>query len=198
MPRKIDLYARHKKEYVAPKSPVLVKVGPARYLSIDGQGAPGGERFTAAIGALYGAAFTIKMTRKFAGKQDYAVAKLEALWPGDLSLPRDQWRWTLMIRTPAFVTAAELKKAIATLIERGKSSDVKAVKLRAIKEGQCVQMLHVGPYEAEGPAWDAMEDFAESHRLSFAGSHHEIYLSDPRRVAPAKLKTILRKPVKRS
>jgi hypothetical protein len=197
MPRKIDLYAKHKKEYVAPKSPVLVKMGPAQYLTIDGQGTPGGERFTAAIGALYGAAFTIKMARKFAGKQDYAVAKLEALWPGDLSLPRDQWHWTLMIRTPAFVTASELKKAVATLIERGKSSEVKKVKLRAIKEGQCVQMLHVGPYEAEGPTWDAMEDFAERQRLSFAGAHHEIYLSDPRRVAPAKLKTILRKPVRK-
>jgi hypothetical protein len=74
---------------------------------------------------------------------------------------------------------------------------VKKVKLRAIKEGQCVQMLHVGPYEAEGPTWDAMEDFAERQRLSFAGAHHEIYLSDPRRVAPAKLKTILRKPVRK-
>src|ERR1039458_6990854 len=74
---KIDLYKQHKNEYAAPGKPVLVEIKPAVYLVISGQGAPGGERFTASIGALYGAAFTIKMTRKFAGKQDYAAWKLE-------------------------------------------------------------------------------------------------------------------------
>ena len=77
---KIDLYEQHKDEYVTPKTPVVVTIKPAKYLAISGQGAPGGERFTAAVGALYNVAFTIKMARKFVGKQDYAVSKLEGLW----------------------------------------------------------------------------------------------------------------------
>jgi len=193
---KLDLYKQHKTEYVAPKTPVLVTIGPARYLSIEGTGEPGGDAFTAAIGALYGAAFTIKMTRKFGGKQDYAVAKLEALWPGDLSLPRAQWSWTLMIRTPMFVTPAELKAAIKAQIGKGKPAEIKNVTLDNLREGRCVQMLHIGPYTDEGRSWEAMERLAHSKGLGFAGPHHEIYLSDPRRVSPAKLRTILRKPVR--
>ena len=80
MTAKLDLYKLHKAGYVTPKHPVLVQTKPARYLAIGGQGAPGGTRFTACIGALCGAAYTIKMTRKFAGKQDYAVCKLEGQW----------------------------------------------------------------------------------------------------------------------
>src|SRR5262245_5973860 len=121
MAKKIDLYQKHKQEYVTPKSPVLVAIKPAKYLAIDGHGAPGGSRFTAAIGALYAVAFTIKMTRKFAGRQDYAVSKLEGLWPlgGDpAGMPREQCRWTLLIRKPSFVTSAELRKAVTTLLAR--------------------------------------------------------------------------------
>jgi hypothetical protein len=193
--RKIDLYAEYKKEYVAPRSPVLLTIGSAKYLTIDGQGSPGGDRFTAAIGALYGVAFTIKMTRKFGGKQDYAVAKLEALWPGDMLRPRDQWQWKLMIRTPAFVTGADLKRAITAQLDKGKHAEVKDVSLETIKEGRCVQMLHIGPYEKEDATRAAMRAFAREKGFSLAGPHHEIYLSDPRRVTPTKLKTILREPV---
>jgi hypothetical protein len=78
---KLDLYKENKEEYVATQKPAVVELGPAVYLSISGKGAPGGSAFTEAIGALYGMAFTIKMTRKFAGKRDYAVSKLEAVWP---------------------------------------------------------------------------------------------------------------------
>src|SRR5579862_3657274 len=100
---KIDLYKLYKDEYVARQKPALIQCKPAQYLAIAGQGAPGGERFSACIGALYGMAFTIKMTRKFAGHQDYAVCKLEGQWffKGDpAGIPKDQWRWKLMIRTP--------------------------------------------------------------------------------------------------
>jgi hypothetical protein len=197
--RKIDLYATHKAEYVTPKTPVLLTIASARYLAIDGQGAPGGDRFTAAVGALYGAAFTIKMTRKFAGKQDYAVAKLEARWfvDGDpATTARVAWRWKLLIRTPMFVTGADLTRAVKVLLDRGKAAEVKEVSLETIKEGRCVQMLHVGPYDREPETLAAMRALAESKGLTFAGPHHEIYLSDPRRVAPAKLRTILRVPAR--
>ena len=103
---KIDLYKIHKAEYATPKKPVLVKTKAARYLAIEGSGAPGSEEFEDRMGALYGMAYTVKMTRKFAGQQDYAVCKLEArdpsgkAWSGK---PPDSLRWKFLIRTPDFV-----------------------------------------------------------------------------------------------
>ena len=195
---KIDLYKLNKAEYFARQKPALIKTKPARYLSIAGQGKPGGERFSACIGALYAMAFTIKMSRKFAGKQDYAVCKLEGLWyfDGDpAGIPKEQWRWKLLIRTPSFVAETDRKKAVAALLARGKPREVEEVVLETLKEGRCVQMLHVGPYDRECETIEMMKDFAEKQGFQFAGPHHEIYLSDPRRVAPERLKTILREPV---
>ena len=198
---KIDLYQLHKTEYVKPKKPVLVQTRPAQYLAISGQGAPGGERFTACIGALYGVAFTIKMTRKFAGKQDYAVCKLEGQWwsepAQDLAKLRpDQWCWKLLMRTPDFIGEEDLRQAVVVLLKRGKGEDVRLVGLEALAEGPCVQMLHVGAYDRECETIAVMKAFAEKQQLQFSGKHHEIYLSDPRRVPPARLKTILRQPVR--
>jgi hypothetical protein len=200
---KLDLYRQNKREYVATRKPALVEIRPAVYLSISGQGAPGGKAFSDAIGALYGVAFTVKMSRKFAGKRDYMVSKLEALWPNlncDGFVPEDkeQWVWQLMIRTPKFVTQTEVSQAIQTLLKRGKGTDIERVELRSLNERLCVQALHVGPYENEAETVATMRAFAEKQSLCFAGAHHEIYLSDPRRVAAAKLKTILRQPVIKS
>jgi hypothetical protein len=198
---KLDLYKTHRDEYAAPKQPVLLHIKPARYLAISGQGAPGGNSFTARIGALYAIAFTVKMTRKFAGRRDYAVCKLEGQWFFDdepAKIPKDQWRWKLLIRTPDFVTPAELDKAAATLLQRGKPAEVKEVKLERLEEGRCVQMLHVGPYEREPETMATMKSFAGRKGLQLAGPHHEIYLSDPRRVPPERLRTILRAPVAKS
>lgn len=197
MTTKLDLYKLHKAEYVAPKTPALAQTKPAQYLAIAGQGAPGGERFTACVGALYGAAFTIKMTRKFSGKQDYAVCKLEGRWffggdPADV--PREKWKWTLMIRTPDFILQKDLQTAVETLRKRGKSREIEEVRLETIDEGVCVQMLHVGPYEKECESIALMRQFAETKGLKLDGPHHEIYLSDPRRVPAERLRTILRWP----
>jgi hypothetical protein len=198
--QKIDLYKLHKTEYAASRKPARVEVKPATYLAISGQGTPGGDRFTASIGALYGVAFTIKMTRKFAGKQDYAVCKLEGQWwsePGKdlVKLPLDQWLWNLLIRTPDFINEEDLRPAVAVLLKRGKGEDVKRVRLETLAEGSCVQMLHLGPYDKEHETMDVMRAFAEKQQLQFSGKHHEVYLSDPRRVPPERLKTILRQPV---
>ena len=198
---KIDLYKLHKDDYVASKTPVLLKIEDATYLSITGQGAPGGEAFTEKIGALCGAAFTIKMTRKFARQQDYSVSKLEAqYWCGDCGadfarVPKEQWCWNLMIRTPEFVSQDELDTAIAVLIKKKKGPSVNEVRLETLSEGLCVQMLHVGPYEREPESVALMRTYAEKNGVTFHGRHHEIYLSDPRRVPAEKLKTILRIPV---
>lgn len=198
---KLDLYKLHKTDYATPKKPVLLKIKPATYLAISGQGAPGGDAFTACIGALYSMAFTIKMTRKFAGLQDYAVCKLEGQWWADgkeanfAKIPKAEWRWKLLIRTPEFIKEKDLAQAVAVLLKRGKPADVKRVQLEPIKEGTCVQMLHVGPYDKEGDTIALMKAFAEEQHLRFHGHHHEIYLSDPRRVPSDRLKTILRQPV---
>ena len=196
---KTDLYRRYKSEYVAPKNPALVRVGPARYLSVSGRGDPNGPGFGAAVGALYGMAFTIKMVKK-AAHRDYVVAKLEALWWGGrrgkllIDSPRDTWRWKILIRVPTYVTAADLARARRELVRRGKSGGT--VRLESLHEGRAVQLLHVGPYDREHESLGRMEEFVRAHRLRLAGRHHEIYLSDPRRVAPAKLRTILRRPVR--
>ncbi|MEE8170545.1 MAG: GyrI-like domain-containing protein [Phycisphaerae bacterium] len=198
---KLDLYKKHRAEYAATRKPQLVTVRPAKYLTIQGRGAPGGDVFQAKIAAMYGMAFTIKFTAKFAGKE-YAVCKLEGRWwgkrkHGDFSKePKPTWNWKLLIRTPDFIAARQLTAAVKQLEQRGKSGDFGDVKLERITEGRCVQMLHVGPYEKEGETMAAMQAFVEQQGLAFHGLHHEIYLSDPRRVEPARLRTILRMPVK--
>jgi hypothetical protein len=199
--KKLDIYREHAADYVTPKKPVLLQVKPACYLVSAGRGEPGGEAFQVGIGALYNVAFTVKMARKFAGR-DYAVSKLEGLWWADdpkhtfLDEPPKIWNWKLMIRVPDFVTAKEVAEAIGNLLARGKPREVSGVTLEELREGQCVQMLYVGPYDRERPTIARMHDFVEANGLAFHGLHHEIYLSDPRRVAPARLRTILRHPVK--
>jgi hypothetical protein len=192
MSEKLDLYKVNKSEYVMPKEPALVDVRPAKYLTLDGEGEPGSERFQAAIGALYGCAFTIKMTRKFAG-QDYRVCHLEGLWTGDQ--PRQSWKWKLMIRVPEFINARDLKEAVEKLKSKGKGAEAGQVRLETIKEGKCIQVLHVGPYSDEGETVRRMIAFEGRQGLTPHGPHHEIYLSDPRRVAAERLRTILRQPV---
>lgn len=199
-PEKIDLSKLHKQDYVAPKKPVLLTIKKATYLAVTGQGEPGGQAFSDRIGALYGVAFTMKMTRKFAGKQDYTISKLEAQWWADSAsedfsrVPKEHWRWKLLIRTPSFIKQSELDKTAVLLIERGKSPLVREVALESFTEGLCVQMLHVGPYERESGTIAIMQAHAEKNGLVFHGRHHEIYISDPRRVPPERLKTILRHP----
>lgn len=199
---KIDLFKELKKtEYIQPKSPTLVEIGEGSYLKINGAGAPGGDEYIAKIGALYAMAYTIKMTRKFDGLQDYVIGKLEGQWWSDhgpdlKTVPQEQWLWSLMIRTPDFVDATELATAVEKLIDKGKDPEVRNVRLETISEGPCMQMLHLGPFENEWETIAQMLNFAHEHGFESHGHHHEIYLSDPRRVAPERLKTILRMPVK--
>lgn len=199
---RIDLFKLNKDEYVARKKPVLVTVGPARYLTIEGRGEPGGEEFQARVGALYAAAFTLKFQSKGDGR-DYAVCKLEAVWwadgreDGDFSgVPEEQWRWRLMIRTPEFIGDGELADAAEKILAKGRCPEIVEVRLDELEEGRCVQQLHVGPYDAEPETMAQMRAYAEEQGLVFGGRHHEIYLSDPRRVEPARLRTILRMPVR--
>jgi len=198
--KKLDLYKVHKAEYVTPKKPALVVTKPAKYLAVTGTGAPASEEFQNRISALYGVAFTIKMAKKFAG-QDYRVCHLEGLWSvgqGNMNLraqPPETWNWKLLMRVPDFIKRADVKAAVKALAKKGKSPGAAAVRLEKLSEGTCVQMLHVGPYATEEETIAQMMAFATERGLAFHDLHHEIYLSDPRRVPPQRLRTILRHPV---
>lgn len=199
---KIDLYKLHKADYVSPKKkPVLVDVTAGSYLSYTGKGAPEDEAFQHAFEALFGIAYTVKFRCKADGR-DYAVCKVEAIWWGKgkggnfADEKRCDWNWQLLIRTPDFVTPEMVDQAAKALIDKGKGNGVKKVKLVTLDEGRCVQMLHVGPYSDEPRTMAVMREFAESEGLSLTGRHHEVYLSDPRRVVPERLRTILRQPVR--
>jgi len=199
--KKIDLFKQYKTEYKATQKPQLVECGPATYLTISGQSAPGSDQYTDKIGALYSMAFTIKMTRKRDAKGDYVISKLEAqYWDknGEIELEKvkkDNWLWNLMIRTPENVQKTDLENAVAALTSKGKGRFTQEVSLGSLEEGLCVQMLHTGPYEDEKESLDQMSAFMHEQGLAPNGKHHEIYLSDPRRIPPERLKTILRQPV---
>lgn len=200
---KIDLFKQHKADYAAPRTPQYVTPEAAAYLAIRGKGGPSGEEFQAGVAALYGIAYGLKFGRKKAGLgPDYGVCKLEALYwgkskTGDFSrLPKSEWNWKLLIRTPDFIDADEIAETARALIDKGKDPLVTRVKLETLDEGDCVQQLHVGPFDQVGATIESMRALVEDDGRRFAGTYHEIYLSDPRRVAPEKLKTIVRIPVR--
>jgi len=196
---KLDLYKKFRSEYVMPKQPVFVRVGPAKYLTICGHGAPGGEHFKAHVSALYTVAYTIKMAEKSAG-YDYKVCHLEGQWWAEdgadfrTHQPKE-WEWRLMIRVPEFITQREVDAAIKTVLAKGKAALAGEIRLDEIAEGRCLQILHVGPYAEECSDVQKMQDFAKGQGVHLRGPHHEIYLSDPNRVPKERLRTILRYPV---
>ena len=196
--RKLDLYAQHKDEYVAKREPAFLRVGPARYLGITGKSKPGAEEFHRAAGALYSVAFTLKMACKAAGR-DHVVTKLEGLWwlddPEETIGPMTTWNWQLLLRVPPYVTESDVHDTIEALVKKGKDDEVRRVQLLDLRENACVQMLHVGPYTDEHASIARLREFTARAGREFVGKHHEIYLSDPRRVKPDKLRTILRYPV---
>ena len=194
---KVDLYREHRAEYVQPADPQIVPVPRASYLMIEGRGAPGGPEFQERIGGLYAMAYTTKMRLKGEGT-DYRVMGLEGLYEIPEGAP-EVWadpktlEWRLIMRVPEFVSAGDLKASLKALTQRHRLTPAaRSVRLRRWTEGTCVQMLHVGPYDAEGPDVARMAEFARAHGYELRGPHHEIYLSDPRRVPPARLRTLLR------
>jgi hypothetical protein len=202
MTEKIDLFKELKAEYKAKPEPAIVQTTKAQYLSIEGKGDPNGKSFQEAIGALYAMAFTVKMTRKAEGLGDYVVGKLESQWFSDedecfANLPKEKWQWVLMIRTPDCVKKVDLTKALKAIISKGKCEHpVDKVTLIKLNENECVQALHVGPYEKVGETIDTMVKFIQTEDdYTIYGRYHEIYLSDPRRIPPERLKTIIRFPV---
>ena len=182
----------------------FVQVPAMTYLAIEGQGAPGDAAYRLAVGALYPLAYGARFAGKVRGI-DEKVGPLEGLWWADdmtafLSGRREDWRWRMMIRAPSWLdevafqglrVAARQKKAM----DSARIAALDQVALTTLDEGACVQALHVGPYADEGPLIQRMHAEAAARGRALRGRHHEIYLSDPERVAPERLKTILRQPV---
>lgn len=205
-----DYKKEYKDIYNPPKKPSLITVPAINYVAVHGKGDPnveGGE-YQRAIQLLYGISFTIKMSPKagheLEGYFEYVVPPLEGFWmlpDGESSLDparKDELKWVSCIRLPEFVTP-EIFDWAKEEAARKKKTDFSAAEFLTVDEGLCVQCMHVGPYDDEPATIEAMRSFAEQEGLAFDHGperlHHEIYLSDPRRTAPEKLKTVIRLPV---
>ena len=179
----------------------FLDVPPRGYLAIDGVGDPNTAAFGEAVEALYPLAYALKFASKGEGR-DFVVMPLEGLWWADdmaaFTRARDKsrWSWTLLILQPDWIDASRLEEARAVVARKGASARSAEVRFETLDEGRCVQTLHLGSFDDEAPVLARMHDeFIPANGLVMTGRHHEIYLSDPRRTAPAKLRTILRQPV---
>jgi len=208
MIKKLDLKKGLKEFYSpSPKKPVIIDVPTFTYVMIDGKLAPGeppgeSEEFQQAMMALYGISYTLKFMSKLRAKEpiDYTVMALEALWWVESGAwekeSNEPWRYTVMMMQPKHITAAMFRDAVEQVRrKKGDSPALSRARLEAFTEGRCVQVMHIGPYGDEPATVDRMRAFAEEQGYHFAGKHHEIYMSDPRRTAPEKLKTVLRMPL---
>lgn len=188
--------------YECPSDEVgVVHVPAAPFLAVDGRGDPNTSLdYAAAIEALFGVAYAVKFAVKKGPRAvDFGVMPLEGLWWADdwrafTTGAKDDWRWTMMIRQPEFVTEALVAEARAGVTRRKKSDRADAIELRFFEEGPCAQILHVGPFTAEGPTIERLHAGIAAAGGRRTGKHHEIYLSDIRRAQPAKWRTILRQP----
>jgi hypothetical protein len=203
MSEPLDLTKTLKHLYApSPKEPVLVDVPPLNFLMLDGTGDPNNSPdYQAVVEALYQFSYTLKFAIKKAGGLEYKVTPLEGLWwAADMAAfllgRRDDWQWTMMIAQPEPVTAEWVEKTRAQLAAKKDASPLAGmVRFESYTEGPSVQLMHIGPYAAEGPNIARMHAFAASLGYYNHGKHHEIYLSDPRKSAPEKMKTVLRQPV---
>lgn len=193
------------------KAVQVVEVPRFKFAMIDGQLEAGRQpgdspEFQEAIQALYGVSYTLKFTSKLRKENpiDYPVMALEGLWwveNGEFDYNRkEDWRWTLMIFQPAHITAEMYAEAIRQLEKKRPDSGpaIRRLRLEEFEEGLSMQILHVGPYSAETVTIEKMLAFAGENGYKVRGKHHEIYMGDPRRAAPEKLKTILRYPIEKA
>ncbi len=194
---KLDFAKTHKELYAGKQKPTEVTADKGVFLYVDGQGEPGGEVYTSAVGQLFPVVYTLKFAHKAAGDFDFAVSKIETLWYDDPEkVPMNQWRWRMLVRIPDAITKAEVEKT-KKQITKDKGIDVSGVALTSWKEGRCLQIMHVGPYSQLHESYAVLEAYARENGLVLDGPAHEVYISDPRRTAPEKLKTLVRLPVKK-
>lgn len=196
---KIDLTKLHPEYYKASDEPVIVDFEPAHYLTATGHGAPGGKEFHKVLSALAPMAYGIKKEFRERG-QDFIVPKLEGLWWKDdassISVsPPDAWSWKLLIRMPSFVSSRNVEAVRPHVVKARKNSDILDVRFEQLDEGRSAQVLHVGPYATISRTADRLRAHLEEQGFSICGPLHEVYLSDARKAAPQKLRTIVRYPI---
>lgn len=206
--QKIDL-KKQLKHLLNPPSQKVVEVDvPAmNFLMIDGSGDPNmALEYQQALEALYGLSYTLKFASRKAGI-DYPVMALEGLWwmddmgtkygEIDFTADKSRWQWTMMMMQPDHITQVLVDAAVDELRRRKNPPALAKVRFERFHEGLSVQTMHIGPYSAEKPTVDRIHAYIDEHGCEPRGRHHEIYLGDPRRSAPEKLKTVIRQPMRR-
>lgn len=194
----IDFKKSLKALYTATSKIKEVDPGKGKFLVVSGKGSPGGEAFQKAMGQLYGVAYTLKFSLKFAGVLDFKVCCLEGLYCDNPNeVPIEEWSFRFMIRVPDAIVGEQVEAARQVLAAK-KGLDASGVRLEEFEEGRALQVLHVGPYNQVGQTYAALEARASELGLAMNGAGHEIYISDPNRVPPERLKTIVRMPVTES
>lgn len=198
----MDMKRSLKRLYTAKQEPELIEVPKRRFLMVDGAGNPeSANAFQEAIGALYSVAYTLKFSLKKANGDTFVVPPLEALWWSgqddyiDLTDEHREWRWRLMLAIPDDVAKEDIEAARKEAEKKHANPALRKIHVKDFAEGLCVQVMHVGPYSAERPTIERMLTYARAHEHNPKGKHHEIYLGDPRRTKPDKLRTILRQPI---
>jgi hypothetical protein len=198
---KIDLKRELHELYTARRKPGMVDVPELKFLMIDGHGDPNTSAdYGHAIEALYSVAYTLKFALKKVGSLDFPVMPLEGLWWADdtdafVHGRKASWNWTAMLLQPDVVTDELVADATAAACHKRSLPAAALLRLELFAEGLCAQILHVGPYADEGPSIRCLHDFIAADGYVRRGKHHEIYLGDPRRSAPDRLRTIVRQPV---
>lgn len=202
--KKIDFKKELKHLYNASaKKAEVVEVPQMNFLMIDGEGDPNtSQTFQDAVEALFSVSYALKfMIKKGKDGIDYGVMPLEGLWWTD-DMPqfnienKDNWKWTLMIMQPKYVTVNFVEEAILQVKVKKSLAALPNVRFETFTEGKAVQTMHVGPFSAEGPTVEKVHHFIRKAEFKLFGKHHEIYLSDIRKAAPEKWKTIIRQPMK--
>jgi hypothetical protein len=180
----------------------LVDVPPLQYLMIDGHGDPNtAPAYREALEALYPLTYALKFASRRELGRDYVVMPLEGLWSAadmaafTVARDKSRWDWTLLMLVLDWIERSMLDRAADAVRTKGAPARLEEIRLAPLEEGRCAQTLHVGTFDEEGPVLERMHAWLDAQGLRKAGRHHEIYLSDPRRVEPARLRTILRQPV---
>lgn len=207
---KLD-YKKQFKQFYFPsaKQAELIDIPEMQFVMVDGHGDPNTSAlFQDAMMALYGLSYTIKFMLKAENTQDYVVFPLEGLWRvenmREFSVEhKNEWLWTVMIRQPDWVTQEHFEKAIEEIKRKKQAKKEQApeslsqVRFVRFNEGLCTQIMHIGPFAAEAPTIEKLHNFIKENGCKLRDKHHEIYMSDPRRTAQEKLKTVIRQPVSR-
>jgi hypothetical protein len=199
--KKLDLKKELKPLY-EPSAKEVVEVGVPmlNYLMVDGEGDPNtSEVYSEAVEALFSVAYGVKFLSKKSLAIDYGVMPLEGLWwAEDMSKfsvdDKADWKWTMMILQPSFITSAIIDQVMADLARKKNLAALTRLRFEAWSEGKCAQILHVGPFTEEGPTVEKLHEYIDGRGMR-TGKHHEIYLSDIRKADPARWRTIIRQPM---